>query len=536
MTTSAAGRSFDALIIGGGHNGLVTAAYLARAGLKVMVVERRAMLGGAAATEEVFPGFRVNTGAFDAGLFLPEIYTGLRLENEGLEFITPEAIAIAPQTDGPALTLWRDPVRAQVEIARFSKADAEKYPAYLRTVARFAEIMRLISVQTPPSIPQLHAGELLPWLPVALKTKRLGNRQMMELLRLLPMPVSDFLDEWFDTPLLKAALASAGVTGTPLGPKASGTAFMLLYQAMNAGPAGFRASRFVKGGMSRLSEALAQAARRYGAEICLGFGVARILLDGERVTGIELDSGEQIAAPMVVSSAAPRHTFFDLIGPAQFDVRFVREVKTIKSRGSMARVNLALIGVPSFTGAPPGDRAALGGHLLFCPSLESLERASDDAKYGRFSQQPFLDAAIPTLLDPSLAPPGQHLMTVNVQYAPYTLQDESWEQACDRLGERVVETLASYAPGIQELITARQVLTPLNLEQTYGLTGGNIYHGEMGLDQLLFMRPVAGYGRYRTPLDGLYLCGAGAHPGGGVTGIPGYNAAREILADLKSRH
>ena len=531
--------AYDLIVIGGGHNGLVAAAYLARAGQQVLVLERRDVLGGAASTEPVFPGWRVNTGAADAGMFLPEIITDLELERRGLRLIHSPVVVFAPQPDGRSLTLWRDPQKAQQEIAQFSKADAEKYPAFLLRVQRLADVLAGIMKLTPPSIPHYQVDELLSWARVGLKLKRLPDQEMMEFLRLLPLPVSDFLDGWFETPALKAALGAAGVTGSLQGPQASGTAFMLLYQAIHAGQAAFRASSFVEGGMGRLSEVLADVAREHGAEICTGMGVDQVILDGERARGVRLENGMQISAHAVISSANPRHTFFDLLGAPNLEVRFVREVKNIKFRGSTARVNLALGGLPRFSaGGPhsliPGDPAHLSGHILICPSLEYLERAYDDAKYGAMSRRPCLDIVIPTLLDPSLAPPGQHLMSINMQYAPYHIKHTHWDAERERLGDRVVETLAEYAPGIPELILDRQVLTPLDLERQYGLAEGCIFHGQMGLDQLLFMRPAAGFGQYRTPIKDLYLCGAGAHPGGGVTGAPGYNAAREVLKDLKA--
>jgi phytoene dehydrogenase-like protein len=550
MNTTTAKTTYDAVIIGAGHNGLVAAAYLARAGKKVLVLERREIIGGAAATEEIFPGrseaagrpeaagWHANTGAVDAGLFLPEIVSDLRLENYGLQFIESPALAFSPCLGAPGLTLWRDPLKAQAEIAQFSKADAEKYPAFLGQVSQMAGILRLIMTLTPPSLPHYRYGELPPWLKVALQVKRLGKHEMMAFMRILPMPVKDYLDEWFENRQLKAALGMAAVTGSLQGPHASGTAFMFLYQAINAGQAGWRASRFVRGGVGQLSGALAKAAQQYGAEICTGLGADKIVLEDGRALAVLLEDGRQVKAGAIVSSANPRHTFFDLVGAPHLPVRFVREVKNIKFRGSTARLNLALSALPRFDDQRPGAsdtgrNAALGGHILICPDLESLERAYDDAKYGRISEQPCLDLVIPTLLDDSLAPAGGHLMSIDVRYAPYHLRVGSWEDERGALYERVIRILEVYAPGIRDLVLHHQVLTPLDLERQYGLPEGSIYHGQMGLDQLLFMRPVAGYGQYSTPVEGLFLCGAGAHPGGGLTGAPGYNAARQILKQLK---
>jgi phytoene dehydrogenase-like protein len=541
---STAKDAYDAVVIGAGHNGLVTAAYLAKAGLKVLVLERRANIGGAAATQEIFPGhteaagFRANTGAVDAGLFLPEIVADLHLENYGLQFIESPALAFSPCADSAGLTLWRDPLKAQAEIAQFSKADAERYPAFLQQVSRIAAILRLIMTLTPPAIPDYRYGELLPWLRVALQTKRLGDREMMAFLRILPMAVKDFLDEWFENPELKATLGISAVSGSLQGPHASGTAFMFLYQAINAGQAGFRASRFVRGGVGQISQALAAAAQKYGAEICTGLGAEKVILEGARTAAVLLDDGREVKTRFIVSSANPRHTFFELVGASHLPLRFVREVKNIKYRGSTARLNLALSALPQFIhpaarSTRPDANASLSGHIIICPDLEALERAYDDAKYGRMSEQPCLDVVIPSLLDDSLAPAGQHILSIDVRYAPYHLREGSWEDQRDALYERVIGVLEAYAPGIRALVLQRQVLTPLDLERQYGLPEGSIYHGQMGLDQLLFMRPVAGYGQYSTPVENLFLCGAGAHPGGGLTGAPGYNAARQILKQSK---
>ena len=538
IKTSNSRSAYDAVIIGGGHNGLVAAAYLAKEGRRVLLLERRPVLGGAAATEEVFSGFRVNTGAGDAGLFLPQIVTDLQLQNYGLEFIESPVVALALQPDGPPLTLWRHPERAAEEIARFSEADARRYPAFLSETTRYARILDSMRTLAPPSLPKYRYGELLSWLPAGINLRRLGKRQMMAFLRMLPMPVTDFLDEWFETPLLKAALGFSGVAGSMQGPRASGTAFMFLYHAQGGREGIFRASRFVRGGSGNLSDAIASAARQHGAEICVGSGVAQILVDGDRAAGVVLEDGRQMAGRVVISGADPRHTFFDLVGPAHLEVGFVREVKNIKFSGSTARVNLALSGLPDFAGLArtigrDALPALLSGHILLCPHLDVLERAYDDAKYGRFSNRPCLDILIPTILDASLAPPDHHLMSIDVRYAPYHLKEGDWEVQREALGNRVVETLEVYAPNIRKLIMHRQVLTPLDYECQYGLPEGSIFHGQMGLDQLFIMRPVPGYARYRSPIENLYLCGSGAHPGGGVTGAPGYNAARAVLNDAK---
>jgi phytoene dehydrogenase-like protein len=530
--------SYDVVVIGGGHNGLVLSGYLAREGLKVLVIERRSVLGGAAATEEVFPGFKVNTGSSDAGSFLPEIVEDLKLENLGLQFIESPVTIFALQPDGNSLLLWRDPHRAAQEILHFSAADAKRYSSFVEKMGLWVQVLETIRNLTPPKVPKYNLAEMIPWLRVALRLKGLGDEDMMDFLRVLPMPVEDFLDEWFESPVLKAALGLSGVMGSMQGPRASGTTFMLLYNALGAGKNGFRASKFVRGGMGSLIEALASYVRQHGGEICTGQSVSRIILDGDRATAVVLDSGETISARMIVSNADPRHTFFDLVGPSHLDVRFVREVKNIKFRGSTARVNLVLSQLPEFS-ALAGRRDSvelatlLSGHTLICADLDYLERAYDDAKYGRISQNPSLDIVIPTILDDSLSTGPEQLLSIDVRYAPYHLSSGGWQAQRHALLDRVIETLSAYAPGLKELILHQQVLSPKDFEVEYGLPEGSIYHGQMGLDQLLFMRPVPGYGRYRSPVENLYLCGAGTHPGGGVTGAPGFNAAREILTDLQ---
>ena len=524
-------QKYDVIVIGAGHNGLVAAAYLARAGMKTLVLEGRGVLGGAAASETVFPGFRVDSGSFDAGLFLPEIIDELQLEKHGFRFIESPAVIHAFQSDGNSLTLWRDPQRTAQEISRFSPADAAKYPKYLQWLRRMGSVLERTLLMAPPHIPDLTSADIWSYLPLAIKARRMGRRDLMEMVRVLPLSVSDFLDEWFECAALKTALGAAGVFGNTLGPKGTGTTLMLLYQSMNAGEAGFRASRFVEGGMGCLPQALASAARQAGVEIRLAAPVHQIILDNGEVTGVMLSDGETVHAARILSSTSPRATFFDLVGAPNLEVRFIREVRNIRYNGSLARVNLALSDLPAFNMNPGGNdsRERLSGRLLFCPDLEYLERAYDDAKYSRFPQHLVLDAAIPTLSDSSLAPAGMHLMEINVQYPPYSLKSSNWDDKREELGDCVVEMLDDYAPGIKNLITDRQVLTPLDLERQYGLPEGCIYHGQMALDQMLFMRPVPGFANYRTPIEGLYLCGSGTHPGGGVTGAPGRNAAQTVL-------
>jgi len=514
--------AYDVIVIGGGHNGLVTAVYLAKAGQKVLVLEARDVLGGAAATEEVWPGFQVNTGAADAGMFQETIVKELFLKMYGLEFRESPAAIFAPSPTHP-LTLWHDEARTTAEIVQHSPRDAERYPAFVRQVNRFTAVLQAMMLQTPPDLMALGLGDA-GWGKVGWQLKRLGSPDMMEFVRVLPLAVQEYLDDWFESDALKGAIGADAIAGNQLGPRAAGTTLLLFYRHVN----GWLHGRSPLGGIGQLSAALASAAQQAGAEIRTGTAVARIQVnDDGQATGVLLADGTEISARVVVSNADPRRTLFDLVGPQKLEPRFMRAVRNIIYRGCTAKLNLALSGLPEFVGQT--NVAQLTGRIRLAPSLTYLEKAADAAKYGRISPQPFLDAAIPTLTDPTLAPAGQHIMTITMQYAPYCLRASDWANERERLGDLIVDTLAPYAPSLQSLISNRQLLTPLDWEQTYHLTEGSIHHGQMGLEQLLVMRPVSAWGQYRTPIKNLYLCGAGTHPGGGVTGAPGYNAAREVL-------
>ena len=517
-------KQYDAVIIGSGHNGLVTAVTLANAGKKVLVLEQRPVLGGAAATEEIFPSFKVNTGAGEAGLFRDEIVKELFLKMQGLEFRQSPAAIFAPQPDGRALTIWQDEAKTTATIAQFSQKDAGNYAAFRQQINQMAGVLGEMMLVTPPDLLKLGVGDLADWGKVGLKLKRLGSKAMMEFMRLLPLPAADYLDEWFESDALKGAIGAAGITGLRQGPRSGGTTLMLFYQHMQ----GFPGGRIVLGGIGKLSEALAEAARQKGAEIRTNAAVARIKLnDDNQATGVILADGTEISARVIISNADPRRTLFDLVGPQYLAPTFMRAVRNIVYRGSTAKLNLALSGLPQFNGQTSEEQ--LAGRIRIAPSLNYLEKAYDAAKYGQISPQPYLEATIPTLLDPTLAPTGAHIMSIAMQFAPYDLRDSDWDTERERLGDHIITTLAQYAPNLQSQISNRQIITPLDWEQTYGLTEGSIMHGQMGLDQLLVMRPVAGWSQYATPIDNLYLCGAGTHPGGGVTGAPGYNAAKMIL-------
>ena len=521
--------AYDAIIVGGGHNGLTAAATLAQAGRKVLVLERRPVLGGAATTEEVVPGFKFDACAH-SGELRAEVARDLDLGRHGLKVLDRGGGVFAPLPDGGRLLLEADPARAAEALRRFSKQDAERWPSFLRRLARLAGFLQSVQAAAIPRITSNDPADLFTLAGLGLGLRQLGDKDMIEALRTLPMPVAELLDDWFETDALKGAIGAAGITGVFQGPRASGTAYVLLHHLAGTNGA-LRAGRTVQGGLGGLAAALASAAKAHGAEIRTGVEVAQISIQDGRAVGVVLQNGEAIAARQVASNADPKRTFLGLVGPEAFEPEFVWAVGNIRYRGACAKVNLALGELPKFHGLNGDAATALRGAVSISPSLEYLERAFDDAKYGSPSRHPYMEAVIPTLADPSLAPPGRHVLSVLVQYAPYRLKEGTWDERREAFGDAVVEALAEFAPNLKGAIVGRQVLTPADLETTYGLTGGNMYHGELALDQLFFMRPVAGWAQYRTPIQGLYLCGAGAHPGGGISGLPGRNAAREMLKD-----
>jgi len=527
---------YDVIIIGAGHNGLVTAGYLAKAGRRVLVLERRDQVGGAAVTEEVFPGFRFSTCADGSGYLCKEVRRDLTPE---VEILAADPVAFAPQPDGSSLAIWRDSAKTAAEIARFSSADAERYPAFVELVGKVAAVVGGLARVEPPTLPEVSLRDLLGLRPLARPVRALGRKHVNDLLRILPMPVADLLDEWFESDVVKGAIAANGVRDITWGPKEAGTAYALLYNWALSDSGIFRSAGVIKGGIGALSDALATAARSFGAEIRTGAVVERIATEAGRAVGVELAGETILRAPVIVSNADPRTTFFELLDPYTLDAKLVRHVRNIKYRGSAARVLLALGELPEFTAlasaraAAGGDdpTALLQGPIQIAPTLQYLQRAYDCVKYGEYSPRPYLDVMIPTLLDPSLAPPGQHVMSITAKYAPYRLRDGDWNARREAFGDVVLDTLSEYAPKIRDAVLHRRVLVPPDLEAAYGLPEGSPSHGEMTLDQFFHMRPIPGHARYRTPIDGLYLCGAGCHPGGGVTGIPGHNAARAILSD-----
>jgi phytoene dehydrogenase-like protein len=523
----------DVVIIGGGHNGLVTAFYLARAGRRPLVLERRPVVGGAAITDEFHPGFKISTLSALCGPLRPSIATDMRLERHGLQMIESDTRLFAPAPDGRSVTLYGDARCSAEGIAQLSPRDAEQYVEFQQALGRIVAAVEALLTMTPPDIERPSAGELWTLLKTGRRVRGLDSKDFYRLLRWGPMAVADLMAEFFETDLLRAALAGRGVFGTFLGPWSAGTSLMLLLRAACDGHlAG--AVAFPRGGMGALTQAMAAAAREAGAEIRTAAEVERITVKDGVATGVVLAGGEEIPAAAVVSNADPRRTFLRLIDPIHLGTDFLAKMEHYRSSGTVAKINLALSGLPGFTALQGADpRTTLSGRIHIGPAIDDLERAFDDCKYGDFSKQPYLDVLIPSLSDPTLAPAGQHVMSIYVQYVPYRLKSGDWASRREALGETVIKTLAAYAPDLPQRVLHGQILTPQDLEQTYALTGGHIFHGEMSLDQIYTMRPLLGWARYRTPLRRLYLCGAGTHPGGGVTGAPGFNSAREILRDSR---
>jgi len=526
-------NSRDIVIIGGGHNGLVTAFYLAKAGYKTLVLERRYQVGGAAITEEFHPGFRASLLAHSAGPLRPEIVRDMQLANHGLKLITPEVDVTALSPDGRALILYRDIAKAAQEIANVSQLDAAKYREFHAALEKTSRIISKVITLTPPEISRPSKSDLFGLLQLGRSVRGSGKKNTYDLLRWSPMAVADLVAEFFECDLLRAVIAARGIFGTFLGPWSAGTALVLLLRAAaDQNPAG--GNCFAVGGMGAVTQAMAKAARQAGAEIRTDAEVAEIKIKDGAAQGVVLANGEEIQARAVISNADPKRTFLNLMDPVLLSPTFTKRLQNYRMNGTVAKINLALSGLPSFSGLD-GNTDALTGRIHIGPGIDYLERAFDESKYGNFSRAPYLEIAIPSLTDPSLAPGGQHVMSVYMQYAPYKLKNGTWQDQRTALGDTVIKTISHYAPDLPGKLLHSEVITPLDLEEAYGLTGGQIFHGELALDQIFTMRPMLDWARYRTPIENLYLCGSGTHPGTGLTGASGANAAREIVKDLKAR-
>ena len=521
----------DIIIVGGGHNGLVAAFYLAKAGFKPLVLERRAQVGGSAITEEFHPGFRCSTLSHNTGPLHAAVVRDMQLERHGLKLITPEVRTVSLLQDGRSLVLYSDPKKAAQEIAQWSPKDAAAYADIGAALGKIGKVIGEALTLTPPNIDHPSSGDLWGMLKTGRSIHNLGKKDLYRVLRWGPMAVADLVAEFFDTEPLRATIAARGIFGTFLGPWSAGSALVLLLRAA-ADPSPAGSVQFPIGGAGAITAAMAAAAKEAGAEIRTDAAVSEIRVKDGVATGVVLVSGEEISAPAVVSNADPKRTLMRLVDPAHLTPDFVQKIKNYRSVGTVAKINLALSALPEFT-ALKAKGNLLRGRIQISPEIDYLERAFDESKYGNFSCAPYLEITFPSLSDPSLAPAGQHVMSIYMQYAPYNLKNSDWETQRKALGETVVKTIAQYAPNLPQTILRHQIITPKDLEETYGLTGGHIFHGELALDQFFTMRPLLDWARYKTPIDRLFLCGNGTHPGTGLTGGSGANAAREIVKALK---
>jgi phytoene dehydrogenase-like protein len=523
---------YDAIVVGAGHNGLTAASYLARSGLKVLVVERNDYIGGAAVSRELHPGWTYSNCSYVCSLLRPEVQRELDLPRHGLQVIPYESGATFMR-NGDYFAYYSDHDALRREIARHSKKDVDAYDRYSRFVTRQCRFIKPLLMRTPPDPVRLKPRDIQEMLYLALRFHDLGPREMADTLRFWTMSVGEFLDDFFESDVIKAHIAGSGIIGTGLGVYSPGTAYVLLHHYMGEVDGSIGAWGFTRGGMGGVSAALASAFREAGGEIRTGSAIEKFLVSGGRVTGVVLENGDEITAPTVVSNMDVRRTFLKHVDGDDLSDDFKKAVRRFKIRGSSGKINVALDGAPDFIAAPK-NAAFLKGDLHASDSLEELDRAYDDWKAGRWSQEPYFDMLIPTYIDPTMAPPGKHMMTLFVQYAPYELAGgESWDGPNrDAFADTVVDKIERHAPGFRDLIVHKEVRTPWDIEREVGLTEGNIFQGELTFDQLLFNRPVPGYADYRSPIKGLYVCGSSSHPGGGVMAAPGANAAREILGDL----
>jgi phytoene dehydrogenase-like protein len=525
------------VLIGGGHNALITAFYLAKGGFKPMVLERREVLGGGAVTEEFHPGFRASTLSHTLGPLRTDVAREMQLEKFNLQIFRPDPRVFAPAPDGRGLLFYDDAAKTAGTISHLSAKDGAKYVEFAKELERIAGVFGKIASITPPGIDKPSPEDLWNLLTTGRKVRGLGKKGMLDLLRWGPMAVADFVAEFFESELLRAAIAARGIFGSNLGPWSAGsTAVLLLRAAADPHPVG--SALFPRGGLGEFSRALGEAARKAGAELRTDSEVAQIRTKNGAISGIVLANGEEIACEAVVSGVDPKRTFFRLLEPANLDPVFALRIKNLRARGNVAKVHLALGDLPSFPSlanaiAPDGFHEALSGRIHIGHEIDYLEKAFDATKYGEISSSPYLDVTIPTLLDPSLAPAGKHVLSAYFQFAPYKLKEGTWSERRGELANIVIKTLATYSPNLANLVEGAHVLTPADLEETYGYTGGHIFHGELALDQIFTMRPVLDWARYQTPIRGLFLCGNGTHPGNGLTGSSGANAAKEIIHELR---
>lgn len=529
--SSATTSSYDAIVIGAGHNGLVCAAYLARAGKRVLVLERRHVVGGACVTEELWPGFQVSVCAYVNSLFRNEIVRDLELKRHGFQMLPRRPSSFTPFPDGRYLLLGPDKELNYREISKFSRRDAERYPQYERWLERIADFLEPTLLQTPPDPWSNRWRDWTGTLSLGWRFRGLGRERGHGLVEILTAPAQRILDRWFESEELKVTLATDAIIGAMASPSQPGTAYVLFHHVMGECEGVRGVWGYVQGGMGALTRAIARSAQEFGATILTQAEVARIIVESDQARGVVLADGREFRSRVVVSNADAHVTFLRLCDPKVLPSDFVEAVSRIDYSGASMKINLALAELPSFTALPGNDQGQLHGTIHICPTFDYMEQAFDDAKYGRPSQSPILEITIPSTVDATLAPPGQHVMSIFVQYAPYRLRSGNWDEIKEKFADRCLEIVGQYAPNVPQAVLHRQVLSPLDLEREFSLTGGNIFQGAMTLSQLFCFRPLPGYANYRTPIRGLYLCGAATHPGGGVIGACGYNAAREILRD-----
>jgi phytoene dehydrogenase-like protein len=522
-------NQYDVIVIGGGHNGLVAAAYMAKFGRRVLVLERRYIVGGATVTEEIFPGFKFSVCSYVVSLLRPEIIRDLNLSAHGLEILPLES-TFTPLPDQDYLIRWGDHDKTRRELYRHSPRDADTYDEYGKLMYHMAHAVQPILNMVPPDLASFNPADLGRLGEFGMHLRGLDKEHLYWLSKLMTSSSADFLDEWFETEALKATMSSSGIIGTFLGPRSPGTAYVLLHHYMGEIDGVFRAWGFAKGGTGMVADAIASSAQSFGAEIKTNAPVSQVIVKNGKATGVVLENGDEYSAKVIISGADPKRSFLQFIEPQHLPSEFLEDIRRFKITGSSGKVNLALDGLPNFTSLP-GDGPHLRGAISISPSIEYLERAYDDAKYGDFSREPYIDVILPSLIDPHMAPPGQHVMSCFVQYAPFDRKGGWDDQAREAFGDTVINTLEQYAPNLKKLIVGRQVLTPLDIQEEYGLTGGNIFHGELSLYQLFFLRPSSKWANYRTPIRNYYQCGSGTHPGGGIAGTSGRLAALEILKD-----
>ncbi len=530
------GRRYDAIVVGAGHNGLTAAAYLARAGVSTLVLERRAIVGGACVTEEIAPGCRASTTSYIASMLRPEVVRDLELGRHGLRMVPCDPALLVAFRDGSVVPWWSDRERSSREISKLSPADARTFLRVDDELKKLAGYLQPFFLEAPPDVDARGIPRLLEALRVAKRFRGISGEEIGRMVSFLTGSLGDFLHRRYESEKVRMLWLANSVYGKHGGPYSPGTALGLLFHLLSGGEHGQQGFYgHVIGGMGAITQAMAGAARSFGADVRTSAAVERILVRDGRARGVALEDGTEIAARVVLSNADPRRTFLGLLEKTDLPEEFRSAVRGIKMDGPCAKVNLVLSEEPRVEGIPADFTRLERALFTFVPSLESAQLCYEAARIGEIPEDLWVDCVVASNADPTLAPQGRHIMTCFVQYVPYRLEQGTWDENRDLLGERVVRKIGEYAPNVPAAVVARQVLTPLDLERVYGLTEGNIFHGDLSLEQLFFMRPVPGWARYRTPVEGLYLCGAGAHPGGGVTGAPGHNAARRVLRDLRRR-